>query len=87
MRESSNPVMRGVVRDNQPAPYAGFNQAIPGAQQAAYQAGQQQNPYLQDQGFAPAPATGPASARLLADLILGREPITDPAPYALTAAR
>lgn len=31
--------------------------------------------------------TGPASARLLADLILGREPITDPAPYALTAAR
>lgn len=31
--------------------------------------------------------TGPASARLLADLILGRDPITDPAPYALTAAR
>lgn len=56
MRESSNPVMRGVVRDNQPAPYAGFNQAIPGAQQAAYQAGQQNNPYLQDQ-FTQAPAT------------------------------
>lgn len=60
MRESSNPVMRGVVRDNQPAPYAGFNQAIPGAQQAAYQAGQQNNPYLQDQGFAPTPTTGRA---------------------------
>ncbi|GAC58241.1 hypothetical protein GOHSU_35_00360 [Gordonia hirsuta DSM 44140 = NBRC 16056] len=58
MRDSSNPVMRGVVRDNQPAPYAGFNQAIPGAQQAAWQAGQQNNPYLSEQGFAPAPTTG-----------------------------
>jgi glycine oxidase len=25
--------------------------------------------------------TGPASARLLADILLGREPILDPAPY------
>lgn len=30
---------------------------------------------------------GPASARLVADLILGRTPILDPAPYAWTAAR
>lgn len=30
---------------------------------------------------------GPASARLVADLMLGREPILDPAPYALDAAR
>lgn len=31
--------------------------------------------------------TGPASARLAADLMLGRKPITDPAPYALRAKR
>lgn len=31
--------------------------------------------------------TGPASARLVADLILGRAPITDPAPYGLEAQR
>ena len=30
---------------------------------------------------------GPASARLAADLVLGRDPILDPAPYAWTAAR
>lgn len=30
---------------------------------------------------------GPASARLAADLVLGREPIVDPAPYGWTAAR
>lgn len=30
---------------------------------------------------------GPASARLAADLMLGREPIVDPAPYALDAER
>jgi glycine oxidase len=30
---------------------------------------------------------GPASARLLADLVLGRSPIVEPAPYAWTAAR
>lgn len=30
---------------------------------------------------------GPASARLLADLVLGRAPIVDPAPYGWTAAR
>ncbi len=31
--------------------------------------------------------TGPASARLLADLLLGRDPILPPSPYALDAAR
>jgi glycine oxidase len=31
--------------------------------------------------------TGPASARLAADLMLGREPVLDPAPYALDAPR
>jgi glycine oxidase len=31
--------------------------------------------------------TGPASARLVADLMLGREPIIDPAPYGLGASR
>jgi glycine oxidase len=31
--------------------------------------------------------TGPASARLAADLMLGREPILDPSPYALDAPR
>ena len=30
---------------------------------------------------------GPASARLMADLVLGREPILDPAPYAVDAVR
>ncbi|WP_295434587.1 glycine oxidase ThiO [uncultured Thiodictyon sp.] len=31
--------------------------------------------------------TGPASARLVADLLLGRDPVTDPAPYALDVPR
>ncbi|MCF7984810.1 MAG: glycine oxidase ThiO [Thiohalocapsa sp.] len=31
--------------------------------------------------------TGPASARLVADLVLGREPILPPSPYALEAVR
>ena len=31
--------------------------------------------------------TGPASARLAADLVLGREPIADPSPYAMNAPR
>ncbi len=31
--------------------------------------------------------TGPASARLVADLMLGREPILDPTPYGLDASR
>ncbi|MCX8018513.1 MAG: FAD-dependent oxidoreductase, partial [Rhodocyclaceae bacterium] len=30
---------------------------------------------------------GPASARLMADLVLGRPPLLDPAPYALDAPR
>ncbi len=46
MRDSSNPVMRGVIRDNQPAPYAGFGQAAAGAQQGMMAQAQQANPYL-----------------------------------------
>ena len=30
---------------------------------------------------------GPASARLVADLVLGREPVVDPEPYGFTAER
>jgi glycine oxidase len=43
--------------------------------------------YLNAGHFRNGVVTGPASARLVADLMLGREPITDPAPYALGAAR
>ncbi|WP_168706984.1 Bax inhibitor-1/YccA family protein [Gordonia paraffinivorans] len=51
MRESSNPVMRGVVRDNQPG-YAGFGAGMAGAASAMNQFGQQTDPYAQ-----PAPPT------------------------------
>ncbi len=50
MRDSSNPVMRGVVRDNQTAGgYAGFGTGAAGAGQAAMynQYGQQVPPYTQ----------------------------------------
>lgn len=43
--------------------------------------------YLNAGHFRNGVVTGPASARLVADLVLGREPIIDPAPYALDAAR
>lgn len=61
MRESSNPVMRGVVRDNQsgspqpgvnPGGYAGFGAGMAGAGSMANQYGQQQYPQQQ------APAVG-----------------------------
>ena len=42
MADRSNPVMRGVVRDNQPAGYAGFGANMQGMQQGAMMAGQQQ---------------------------------------------
>jgi len=48
VRESSNPIMRGVVRDNQPAGgYAGFGAGVAGANQGAmwHQGGPQVNPY------------------------------------------
>lgn len=49
MRESSNPVMRGVVRDNQrPGGYAGFGAGMAGAGQTAmWQQQQQQQQYPQ----------------------------------------
>ncbi|MFT3715815.1 MAG: Bax inhibitor-1/YccA family protein [Gordonia sp. (in: high G+C Gram-positive bacteria)] len=50
MRDNSNPVMRGVVRDNQPAGYAGFGAGLQGMQQGAMMAGQQQ---LDPQQYAP----------------------------------
>lgn len=43
--------------------------------------------YLNAGHFRNGVVTAPASARLLADLLLGREPVTDPAPYALEAPR
>jgi glycine oxidase len=43
--------------------------------------------YLNAGHFRNGVVTGPASARLMADLVLGREPILDPAPYALDAER
>lgn len=43
--------------------------------------------YLNAGHFRNGVVTGPASARLVADLMLGREPILDPTPYALDAAR
>ena len=43
--------------------------------------------YLNAGHFRNGVVTGPASARLVADLVLGREPIIDPAPYALDAPR
>ena len=43
--------------------------------------------YLNAGHFRNGVVTGPASARLVADLVLGRDPIIDPAPYALDAAR
>lgn len=43
--------------------------------------------YLNAGHFRNGVVTGPASARLMADLILSREPIVDPAPYALDARR
>ena len=46
-----------------------------------------QNLYINAGHFRNGVVLGPASARLAADLILGREPVVDPAPYGLTAAR
>jgi glycine oxidase len=43
--------------------------------------------YLNAGHFRNGVVTGPASARLVAELILGRAPILDPAPYALVARR
>jgi glycine oxidase len=55
-------------------PYIG---ACPGIQGLYFNAGHFRNGLV----------TGPASAKLAADLLLGRAPIVDPAPYALNASR
>lgn len=70
MRESSNPVMRGVVRDNQTG-YAGFGASMAGAGQGAMmnQFGQQTaDPYAQ-----PAP---PATRQLTIDDVVTKTAIT-----------
>lgn len=55
-------------------PYIG---AYPGIEGLHFNAGHYRNGLV----------TGPASARLSADLILGRDPVVDPAPFALNASR
>jgi glycine oxidase len=55
-------------------PYIG---AYPGIEGIYFNAGHYRNGLV----------TGPASARLAADLLLGRKPIMDPAPYAVDANR
>ena len=73
MRESSNPVMRGVVRDNQTG-FAGFGAGAAGAAQGAMfnQHGQQYDPYAQ-QYQQPAPAT---SRQLTVDDVVTKTAIT-----------
>ncbi|MFZ2240544.1 MAG: Bax inhibitor-1/YccA family protein [Gordonia amarae] len=73
MRESSNPVMRGVVRDNQTG-FAGFGAGAAGAAQGAMfnQPGRQYDPYAQ-QYQQPAPAT---SRQLTVDDVVTKTAIT-----------
>ncbi|MGB3695835.1 MAG: Bax inhibitor-1/YccA family protein [Gordonia sp. (in: high G+C Gram-positive bacteria)] len=61
MRESSNPIMRGVVRDNkkEAGGYASFGQGLAGAGQASMAAGQQQYTDQYTQGYAPQADTRP----------------------------
>ena len=55
MRESSNPIMRGVVRENkkEAGGYASFSQGFAGAGQASMVAGQQQYTDQYTQGYTP----------------------------------
>ncbi|MBD0020502.1 hypothetical protein GII33_06445 [Gordonia pseudamarae] len=73
MRESSNPVMRGVVRDNQTG-YAGFGAGAAGAAQGAMfnQRGQQYDPYAQQLQ----PPTQPATRQLTVDDVVTKTAIT-----------
>ncbi|ALG86614.1 Bax inhibitor-1/YccA family membrane protein [Gordonia phthalatica] len=61
MRESTNPIMRGVVRDNKKANggYASFSQGFAGAGQASMAAGQQQYTDQYTQGYTPQVGTRP----------------------------
>ena len=75
MRESSNPVMRGVVRDNQTG-FAGFGAGAAGAAQGAMfnQPGQQYDPYAQQQY--PPQGGQPASRQLTVDDVVTKTAIT-----------
>lgn len=66
MRESSNPVMRGVVRDNQSG-YAGFGAGTAGTGVAMNKYGQAADPYTQ------AP---PATRQLTIDDVVTKTAIT-----------
>ncbi|AUH69666.1 MULTISPECIES: Bax inhibitor-1/YccA family protein [Gordonia] len=61
MRESSNPIMRGVVRDNkkEAGGYASFGQGLAGAGQASMATGQQQYTDQYTQGYVPQADTRP----------------------------
>lgn len=74
MRESSNPVMRGVVRDNQTG-FAGFGAGAAGAAQGAMfnQRGQQYDPYAQ-QGYQQ--PTQPATRQLTVDDVVTKTAMT-----------
>ncbi|GAC70436.1 Bax inhibitor-1/YccA family protein [Gordonia soli] len=69
MRESSNPVMRGVVRDNQTG-YAGFGAGLAGAGQGAMFGQQQTDPYAQT------PAAPPVGRQLTIDDVVTKTAIT-----------
>lgn len=73
MRESSNPVMRGVVRDNQTG-FAGFGAGAAGAAQGAMfnQHGQQYDPYAQQYQQ----PTQPATRQLTVDDVVTKTAIT-----------
>jgi uncharacterized YccA/Bax inhibitor family protein len=72
VRDSNNPVMRGVIRDNQPAPYAGFGQAAMGAQQGMMTQAQQAGPYVgQPPAYAP-----PTSRQITVDDVVTKTGMT-----------
>ncbi|MGW0037035.1 Bax inhibitor-1/YccA family protein [Gordonia sp. NPDC003376] len=70
MRDSSNPVMRGVVRDNQSGGYAGFGSGAAGAGQAAMY-----NQYGQQTPYTP-PAAPPSTRQLTIDDVVTKTAIT-----------
>ncbi len=67
--------------------WAGLRPASPAGIPYICRHPEQQNLYINAGHFRNGIVLGPASARLLADLVLQRPPILDPTPYALDAAR
>jgi glycine oxidase len=61
--------------------WAGLRPGSPHGIPYIYEVPEVQGLYLNTGHFRNGVVLGPASARLLADLVLGREPIVDPAPY------